>query len=144
MTERLFFIAKKLFKTYKCPERIKQQFRPNSLRNRLGQFVVYSAAFYNWEEQGVSDHEIKHTIQEFVYTSKQFFDQRSKKLASHECPLKSSSLLKDEWEAVLVQDNYQVQFRIAFKLLLKCLTNPRPSFQSHSPKLPPIATKTIQ
>lgn len=76
--------------------------------------MIYSAAFYNWEDQGVSDHEIKSTIQEFAYTSKVFFDQRNKKLTSHDCPLKKNSLLKDEWEAVLVQDDYQVIIGFAF------------------------------
>lgn len=105
MTERLFFITKGLFKTYKCPERIKQKFKP--IANHFGQFVLYSAAFYNWDEQGVSDNEIKNTIQEFVYTSKLFFDQR-KKLSINDCPIKKNGFLKDEWEAVLVQDDYQV------------------------------------
>ena len=111
MTERLFFIAKNLFKqyrTYKCSEQIKNKFKP--ITNRFGQFVVYSAAFYNWDEQGVSDKEIKNTIQEFVYTSKVFFDQRHKKLTPNDRPIKrnDSKLLKDDWEAVLIKDNYQV------------------------------------
>lgn len=108
MAERLFSITKNLFKAYKCPERFKQRFRSSNLSTRFGQFVLYSAAFYNWEDQGVSDNEIQNTIQEFTYTSKLFFDQRNKKLTSHDCPLKRNSLLKDEWEAVLVQDDYQV------------------------------------
>jgi len=117
MTERIFFIAKNLFKTYKHPvqERIKTKFKP--ITNRFGQFVLYSAAFYNWDEQGVSDYEIKNTIQEFVDTSKLFFDQRSKKQLSsggQDCSLKKkqitkvNQLLKDEWEAIIVKNDYQV------------------------------------
>ena len=95
-------------------ERIRSRFKP--ITDRFGQFVLYSAALYNWDEQGVSDHEIKSTIQEFVDTSRVFFDQRSKKLTnapdcqSVQKTLKANSteLLKDEWEAVLVKDSYQV------------------------------------
>lgn len=53
MTERLFFLAKNLFKSNKCKEQLykfKKQFKP--ITNRFGQFVLYSAAFYNWDEQG--------------------------------------------------------------------------------------------
>ena len=107
-------------------ERIRTRFKP--ITDRFGHFVLYSAALYNWDEQGVSDHEIKSTIQEFVDTSKVFFDQRSKMLTNGpDCPravkktLKANSteLLKDEWEAVLVKDSYQVNdfllFVVAFK-----------------------------
>lgn len=116
MSERLFYLAKNLFKFYKRPEQLqkfKKQFKPFS--NRFKQFVVYSAAFYNWDEQGITDQEIKNTIDEFVFTSKVFFDQRNRKQL-HECPIKksqqqksvSNEMTKDEWEAVIIKEYYQV------------------------------------
>lgn len=121
MTERLFSITKNLFKTYKCPERIKTKFKP--LKDRFGQFLIYSAAFYNWDDQGVSENEIKKTIQEFIDTSKVFFDQRNKTLNDGiklDCPVKRSTLSKSnrnefltgEWEAIIVQEHYQVRENI--------------------------------
>ena len=54
MTERLFFLAKNLFKSNQCKEQLykfKKQFKP--ITNRFGQFVLYSAAFYNWDDNGI-------------------------------------------------------------------------------------------
>jgi hypothetical protein len=80
-----------------------------------------------WEQQGITEQDISRAIREFINTSKVFFDSHPSQSSCKQIPssihhqvpatesghkkkAEFSKTLGDDWEQIIVQDNYQVIF----------------------------------